>query len=58
MPPHPRKENMCFCSEQSGADGNGVDFSVWTLGQIKTYDWHANFSEPTTDEFQRFQNEV
>ena len=51
---------MCLCSEMSkeGEEGNGVDFSIWTLGQIKTYDWHANFSEPTTDEFKRFQNEV
>ena len=44
--------NNCTCSE---SNDNGVDFSVWTVAEVKTYNWHANFSEPATDLAKRFQ---
>eukprot|EP00095_Tigriopus_kingsejongensis_P008506 snap_masked-scaffold181_size278858-processed-gene-0.12 protein:Tk08506 transcript:snap_masked-scaffold181_size278858-processed-gene-0.12-mRNA-1 annotation:"von willebrand factor type egf and pentraxin domain-containing protein 1-like" len=47
--------NKCECPENVA---KGADFALWTIGEITTYKWHANYSNPGTGLFQDLHQEL
>ncbi|TRY77305.1 hypothetical protein TCAL_04063, partial [Tigriopus californicus] len=48
-------DSFCQCEEKNDL---GVDFAVWSLGEVTSYKWQANYSDPSTTEFFELQMEI